>query len=271
MGSLFKTPRAPEPLNVAAVGQQQAAENTRSGHEQAAFNRVNQTDQYGNTLNYSQTGTDARGNPIFQASQQMGELGQQYAGGFAGLGQQYFNAAGSRPDMGSGAALDRAYDAATSFSAPRQQREAAGLENQLANQGFARGSEAWNNAARDLTERQSSSNNALMAQLQGQMFSQGLQNRQQQMSELSPGLQFGQQVMNPNYVNAPQVNTGGPVNYSALNQANYQGQMDQYKAQTAQQGAMLGGLAGIGGSLLTLPMGGGASLGGAIAQRAFLS
>lgn len=269
MGSLFKSPKAPDPINVAAVGAQQAGENRRSAYEQAAFNRVNQRDQYGNTLNYAQTGTDAQGNPIFSATQQMGETGQQFAGGFAGLGQQYFDAAGNRPDMGSNAAMDRAYSAATAFSAPRQQREQAGLETQLANQGFARGSEGWKNALTDMTERQSASNNTLAAQLQGQMFQQGLADRQQQMGEFQPGLQFGMNSINPNYVNAPQVNTGGPVNYAGLAQANYEGQMNQYKADSANRSAMLGGLAGIGGTLLTLPMGGGMSVGGAIANRAF--
>lgn len=249
MGSLFKSPKQPQPMNVGAVGQQQQGENTRSAYQSAAFNRVNQQDQFGNTLNYNQTGTDGQGNPIFTASQGLGATGQQFAGGFAGLGQQYFDAAGSRPDMGSEAALNRAYDAATSFSAPRQQREQAALETQLSNQGFERGSEGWNNAARDLTERQSSANNTLMSQLQGQIFNQGLQDRQQQMSELAPGLQFGNNVLNPSYVNAPSVNTGGPVDYAGLNSQNYQQQQNVYNQQMQQRNAMLGGLAGIGGTL----------------------
>jgi len=269
MSSLFKAPKPPAPINVAAVGQQQAGENTRAAYQGAAFNRVNQRDQYGNTLNYEQTGTDAQGNPIFNASQGMGATGQQFAGGFGGLGQQYFDRAGNRPEMGSEAAMNRAYDAATSFSAPRQQREMGQLETQLANQGFARGSEGYTNAVRDATERQSASNNTLAAGLQNQMFQQGLADRQQGMSELQPGLQFGMQSMNPNLVNTPQVNTGGPVDYAGLNMANYQGQMNAYNQQSQQRNAMLGGLAGIGGSILTAPLGGGMSVGGSLFNRAF--
>lgn len=264
MGSLFKSPKAPAPINVGAVGQQQANENTRSAFEQASFNRLNQKDQFGNTLNYQQTGTDGQGNPIFGVSQNMGQTGQQFAGGFANLGQAYFDRAVDRPDLGSDAALNRAYDAATSFTAPRQERERAQLETRLANQGFARGSEAWNNAARDLAENQSSANNTLMVGLQGQIAQQGLADRAQGMSELQPGLAFGNQAINPNLVNAPQINTGGPVDYAGLNMANYQQQQNAYNSQMQQRNAMLGGLAGIGGAILKAPIGGGVSVGGSL-------
>jgi hypothetical protein len=202
-------------------------------------------------------------------SQGLGQTGQQFAGGFSGLGQAYFDRAGNRPDMGSGAALNSAYDAATSFSAPRQAREMANLETQLSNQGFSRGSEAWNNAARDMTERQSASNNTLMAGLQNQMFQQGLADRQQSMAEVQPGLAFGMSTMNPNLVNAPQVNTGGPVDYAGLNMANYQQQQNAYNQQVQQRNAMLGGFSSIGGSLLSAPIGGGMSVGGSLFNRAF--
>lgn len=266
MGSLFRSPRAPEPINVGAVGQQQAAENTRSAFQGAAFNRVNQRDQYGNTLNYEQTGTDAQGNPIFNVSQGMGATGQQFAGGFGSLGQKYFDRASNRPDMGSEAAMNRAYDAATSFSAPRQQREMGQLETQLANQGFARGSEGYNNAVRDQTERNSAANNTLAAGLQNQMFQQGLADRQQGMAELQPGLQYGFNSMNPNLVNTPQVNTGGPVDYAGLNMANYNQQNQQYQQQMQSRNAGLGGLASIGGTALGFALGGpvGAQIGGSL-------
>ena len=81
------------------------------------------------------------------------------------------------------------------------------------------------------------------------MFSQGLQERQQAMGELNPGLQFGQNAISPSYVNAPQVNTGGPVDYAGLNAQNYQQQQNTYNQQMQQRNAMLGGLASIGGTV----------------------
>lgn len=249
MSSLFKSPKAPAPINTAAVGAQQAQQNTSNAYQQAAFNRVNQKDQFGNTLSYNQTGTDAQGNPIFQASQQLGETGQQMAGGFGGLANQYFQNAGNRPDLGSDAAMGKAYDYATSFSAPRQAREMEQTRTRLANQGLDPNSEAYRNQIRDTTENQSAAQNTLAAQLQGQMFSQGLQDRSQTMGELQPGLAYGNQTLNVNQANIPGVNVGN-VDYVGLNQANYQGQMNQYQQQMAQQNAMLGGLASIGGTAL---------------------
>jgi hypothetical protein len=334
MGSLFKSPKAPAPINVAAVGQQQEQANTKAVQQGAAYNRVNQFGPFGSTT-YAQTGTDANGNPIFAQNtsldpnelayrdQQRGAAFGAYSGGLERLGNVGLNRvgtdptglmsggvdrlspfmSGSGPDTSTDAALNRAYDAATSFSAPRQAREMAGLETQLANQGFARGSEAWNNAARDMTERQSASNNTLMAGLQNQMFAQGMQNRQQQFGEgqalfgmgaNEAGRLFGQdqaiagldaqtaqgigslgrsgmvdamtQTGAPGYTS---VATPNAVDYTGLAAANYQQQQNAYNQQVQQRNAMLGGLAGIGGSILAAPIGGGMSVGGSLFNRMF--
>ena len=253
-------------MDVGAVGQQQQAENTRSAFQNAAFNRVNQKDQFGNTLNYSQTGTDAQGNPVFSANQQLGQTGQQFAGGFAQLGQQYFDNASNRPDLGSNAAFDRAYGYASANLEPRFQRSADAMDNKLRNQGFDPTSEGYKSATNDLALQQNEARNNLVTNIQGQLFNQGLQERQQQMNELNPGLQFGQQTLNPSYVNAPQVNTGGPVDYVGLNNQNYQQQQNTYNQQMQQRNAMLGGLASIGGTLAGGILGGpiGASIGKSI-------
>ncbi len=247
MGSMFKSPKAPDPINVGQVTQQAAGQNTKSAYENAAFNRLDQKDQFGNTLNYSQTGVDAQGNPIFGASQELGATGQQFAGGLGGLGQQYMDRAGQGIETSDGA-MNRAYDAATSFSAPRQQREREQEMTRLTNMGHDPSNEAYKNSLMDQQERFANTNNTLAAQLQGQMFTQGLQGRQQGMQELTPGMQYGMGTLNPNYAQVPQVGVQN-VDVAGLNQANYQGQMDAYKAAQANQGAMLGGLASIGGTL----------------------
>lgn len=245
--------------------QQANQQNTGNAYQNAAFNRVNQTDQFGNTLNYQQTGTDAQGNPIFNATQGMGQTAQQFAGGFGGLGQQYFDQAGKAPET-SMDALNRSYDMATSFSAPRQAREKEQMNTQLANMGLDPTSEAYRNRMMDVTEQQSNQQNTLAAQLQGQMFNQGLAGRQQQMQELQPGLQYGMGTLNPNLVNAPQVGVQN-VDVAGLNSQNYAQQMEGYKAKQAQQNAMLGGLGGIAGSVMMAPMTGGGSLGGMLGSK----
>jgi hypothetical protein len=312
MGSLFSTPKAPRPMDVAQTGQQQQNENTRSAFQQGAFNRINQSGPFG-SVSYSQSGTDAQGNPIFSQQtslnpEEMAYRGQQrdaafgaYQGGIQGyndvnlervgsdpngfmaMGAQRFSQFGAPADMSSNSAFDRAYGAATSFSAPRQQREQTALETQLANQGFERGTEGYNNALRDLTERQSAANNTLTAQIQGQIFNQGLQGRQQDYNEAA-GLygigqneaqrQFGQNqaIANvdlqkagglgglgrsgmveaataPGVSNYNTVNTGGPVDYAGLTSQNYTQQNNVYNQQMQQRNAMLGGLAGIAGTV----------------------
>lgn len=264
---MFKSPKAPDPINVGQVTQQAGAQNTGNAYENAAFNRVNQQDQFGNTLNYSQTGTDAQGNPIFSASQGMGATAQQFAGGLGGLGQQYMNTAGQGVGT-SMDALNRSYDAATSFLQPRQQRETAGMDNKLVNMGLDPSSEAYKNRMTDLTENQSGVTNTLAAGMQNQMFNQGLAGRQQQMSELMPGLQYGMGTMNPNFVNAPQVGVQN-VDVAGLNNQAFGQQMDVYKQKAASQGAMLGGLGAIGGTVLGSMVGMptlGASLGGSLGK-----
>lgn len=275
MGSLFggsskstPMPAPPPKMDVAAVGSKQQGEGTRSAYEQAAFNRVNQSDALGNTLQYSQTGTDAQGNPIFSASQQLGKYGQQAAGGLAGLGGQYFSRAGDTSGLGSNDALDRAYGFASANLEPRFQRATDAAENRLRNQGLDPTSEAYKSQMNDLALQQNEARNNLVTGLQGQMFSQGLQQRQQGMSELQPGVAFASGSLNPNYVNPSSVNVG-PVDYAGLettaaNQANqiYGMQLQQYNTdrarQTSEKNAMLGGLAGLAGTI------GGAVLGGPI-------
>lgn len=260
-----KSPKAPAPLDVDKVAGQAGTQNTKNAYETAGFNRVNQTDQFGNTLNYSQTGTDAQGNPIFSATQGMGQTARQFAGGLSGLGQRYMDTAG----QGVGTSMDamnRAYDAATAFSAPRQARQSAAMDTKLLNSGLDPSSEAYRNRMRDLTENQSAANNTLAAQLQGQMFNQGLAGRQQQLNELTPGLQFGMGAMSPNYANVPQVNVGN-VDIAGLANASKGQEWQNYNAQMQQKNAMMGGLAGIGGTLIG-GMFGMPQLGGAIGGAA---
>lgn len=252
MGSLFKSPKKPEPLNVAAVTQQANTQNTGNAFQNASFNRINQQDAFGNTLNYQQTGTDERGNPIFSANQQLGQYGQQAASGLAGLGQQYFQNAGNRPDLGSQAAFDQAYGYATANLEPRFQRTEDATINRLRNQGLDPTSEAYRSQMNDLALQQNEARNNLVTGLQNQMFQQGIQNRQQQMAELQPGVAASSQFMQPGYVNTPQVGVQN-VDVAGLNQANQADQWKGYQADVSQRNAMIGGLAGIGGALIGAP------------------
>lgn len=252
MSSLFKSPKTPAPLNVGATTALANTQNTQNAFQNASFNRLNQTDGLGNSLTYSQSGTDAQGNPIFNATQSLGATGKAFAGGFAGLGQQYFNQAGNRPDLGSNAAFDRAYGYASANLEPRFQRTQDAEINRLRNQGLDPTSEAYKSSMNDLALQQNEARNNLVTGLQGQIFNQGLQDRQQQMGELQPGLQFGMGTTQPNLINTPQVGVQN-VDVAGLAGMNQAGQWQGYNSQMQQRNAMLGGLAGIGGSLLGSP------------------
>jgi hypothetical protein len=261
----MKSPKAPKPLDVSATTAQAATQNTANAWQNAAFNRVNQQDQFGNTLNYAQTGTDAQGNPIFSASQELGATGQQYAGGLSGLAGQYFDQAGQgAPD--SQAAFDQAYGYASANLEPRFQRQMDSERTRLANSGFDQSSEGYRNSVNDLALQQNEARNNLVTGLQGQMFTQGLQGRQQQMNELAPGVNASGTFLNGQYANVPQVGVQN-VDVAGLAQANQAGQWQNYNAQMQQRNAMLGGIGGLAGTIAGLPMTGGGSLGGNLVGR----
>ena len=256
-----KSPKAPTPIDVDKVAGQANDQNTNNAYKNAAFNRLNQTDQFGNTLNYNQTGTDANGNPIFGVTQGMGEAGKKAAAGFGGMADKYYGMAGA-PIESSMDAMNRAYDSATAFSAPRQERQRAGMDNKLVNMGLDPSSEAYKNRMMDVSEQQSAQNNTLAAALQGQMYNQGLAGRQQQMNELSPGLQYGMGTMRPNMVNTPGVGVQNVDVAGLAGQAKGQ-EWQGYNAQMQSRNAMLGGLGGIAGTVLSGGLGGlGGMLGG---------
>lgn len=270
-------PKQPSPLDVDKVAGAQNAQNTQNIQQQAAYNRPNQTDALGNSLNYTQTGTDANGNPTFAVNQSLGQTGQDYAAGLSGLGQQYFQGAnamlGSRPDMSSNAAFDRAYGVASANLEPRFARASDAMETKLKNQGLDPGSEAYKNASNDLALQQNEARNNLVTQLQGQLFNQGLADRNQQVGELSsltsPGVQFANKALTPAFANTPGINVPN-VDLTALYNQQKAQEYQNYNAQMQQYGGMMGGLAGLGGTLAGAMIGGpmGAQIGGQLGRTA---
>lgn len=249
-------------MDVSKVSAEANAQNTSNAYQQSAFNRPNQTNQYGSTLSYQQTGTDAQGNPIFSQNQSLGQQGQQFAGGFADLGQQYIQGASdfqaNRPDMGSNAAFDRAYDYASANLEPRFQRASEAMDTKLKNQGLDPTSEAYKSAANDLALQQNEARNSLVTNLQGQMFNQGLADRSQQQGEfalLNPGVQYGGNAITGGFANVPGVNVAN-VDVAGLNQQNQNDQWKKYQSDMQSYNGMLGGLASIGGTILGGPIGG---------------
>lgn len=150
-------------------------------------------------------------------------------------------------------------DAIFSRLTPQLERRRGQLENQLANQGITRGSEAWNNAMTDQGQQE----NDLMTQAALQGINTGLTARQQGMQEQAymqdrplnvvNALRTGNQVQGPQFVNAPQQGFApGPDLLGAAN-SQYQANLGAYNAKAAQQGGLMGGLFSLGGAALGSP------------------
>lgn len=261
----------PAPLNADKLAKKQLGFNRSAAAGNFALNNPNQTDQFGNQVTYSQTGKDKNGNPIYGVQQSLGETGQGFASGLEGLGKQYFQGAAGLLNSGgqntSQGAFDQAYQYASANLEPRFQRQEDQARTRLANQGFDQSSEAYRNATNDLALQQNEARNNLVTNLQGQMFNQGMQNRQQQVGELqgltAPGLQFG---MGTTGVNTAGVNgvSMPTIDYAGLASQQYGQQMNAYQQEQNRKNAMMGGLASMGGTIAGAVLGGpiGASIGG---------
>lgn len=201
----------------------------------------------------------------------VGEIGQQHVGqvgqaigsplDYSGLG----NVPGQGPQGRS--ALE---DALYSRIEPSITRDRAALDAQLANQGFARGSEGWQNANRDFEQNVADTRTSVALQAgaeqdrqmaaRNQAISEMLQQRSIPLNELS-ALMSGTQVNLPNQaaMATPQANVANQDTFNPyLSLANLNANQDALNAQllmaqnqqdTANSQSTTGGLMGLAGSL----------------------
>ena len=222
---------------------------------QSKHNRLDQLGAFGGGVSY-EMGPDGR---LVQTTK-AGDYGQQFAGGLSDLGQSYFRGAQNflaDPYSGSSQDADNdAYRYATANLEPRFEQTRAATENRLRNQGLDPTSQAYKSQMNDLALQQNEARNNLVTGIQGQLFNQGLAGRQQQVGEFaqlaSPGLNAAG-FMAPNVSGYNQVSTGVTPDYGALS-------AQRTANKNAATSGMLGGIAGLGGKLLTAPMTGGGSL-----------
>lgn len=220
-------PKTPAPLDVQGVSQQANQQNMMNAGQQAAYNRINQQGPFG-SVSYSQTGTDASGNPIFSQSTQLdptqlkylSELQQgasgAYKGGLAGLsglaqsaesgpkldpwgvGQSGVNRLigefGSPMQDSSQGALDQAYQFATARMNRDLGEQEGAIRNRLANQGLAPGSEAYEREIRNLRETGAGMRDEAAARYQSMFHGQGMAERGQNYNEAAGLYNMGQQA-----------------------------------------------------------------------------
>lgn len=255
-GGSSSAPAAPDYTSAANAT---AAGNLAAAQAATAANRVNQYTPYG-SLGYTQTGTDAQGNPMWSATQtaapgltpavnaSQANVSGQYGSPFTG---------GNLPSYGIDPGQTYS-DAIMQRLQPQQQHQSEMSDQQLANQGIMPGSEAYNNAKRLLAQSQ---NDQRTSAIVGGMNT-GLQANQQQYGQnltnynntLANALGI-KSLATPNYINpASQQTTAGADILGATN-AQYQNQLAAYNASQANQTNQMGGLFGLGAAGLMSPTG----------------
>lgn len=306
MGGKTRPPEAPDPYKVAAA-------TTQSNQQTASFNKAlnatNQSNPFG-AQSTVQTGTDPKtGAPIYSTSTSansdvssiirslLGTAGAPNSSlntalsGLAGLSGQYAGLNSQFSGLGSDLATahqsaaaaaqkgtDAHYNQAMAYLQPQQEQATAALQSQLANQGLVPGSQAYNNAAANLSRSQTFTNNQALdsAQTQGQQLglnqlaaAQGLAGTQAGLLQAqagnlnNQGATFGQLAgassLPLSQLSAllsllPQYAGTGSSSASGSNLQNnvygsYQGQLNAANARTASANSTLDGLFSLGGTL----------------------
>jgi len=265
---LGPAPSPPPAPNYVAAAQATSAGNLQAAQAALSGSLINQNTPYG-SLNYSQTGQDQFGNPMYTATTSLSDVGQQLLNNqnnaSLGLGSTINSALGNvqntmsqpfTPNLPSvGINPGQTYqNAEMQILQPQIDRQRSQTLTQLANQGIQPGSEAYNNALQDLNNSQ----NNLLAQTttQGigvglnanqQAYNQALTNYNMPLNTLS-ALRTGAQVQNPTFVNTPQQATTSGADILGATTAGYNASLAGSNAQNAAQAGLNSGLFGLGGA-----------------------
>lgn len=265
-GSLGKQ-SAPAAPDYTGAAQATAQGNLQAAQAAAAANRVNQVTPYG-SLTYSESGKDSQGNPMWTATQSLSPEQQKILdyqnqtslglGSIQNQGLDYVKNMLSKPFDTSLLPAEQinagqtAQDALMARLNPQFDRRQSALETQLANQGIARGTEAWKNAQSDLDMAR---NDAFtQAALQGMGI--GQQARQQAMQEQAflrneplntlNAVRSGSQIQGPSFVNVPQQATTQGADLLGATQAGYNANLGAVNAANQNASNMFGGLMTLG-------------------------
>lgn len=266
-----KSASAPPPPDYAGAAKETAAGNLEAARANIAANRVNQYTPYG-SLEYEVSGEDKFGNPMWKATQSLAPAQQQLLDyqnkASLGLGELTGKGLGYVSNM-----LETPFDISqlpsTGFNpsqtyqeaymqrlAPQLQQGRDKLQQDLANRGIDIGSEAYDRAMMQQSQRE----NDLLLGATTQGFGIGQQARQQGLQEQAylrneplntlNAVRTGAQVQGPNFVNpAMQANTAG-ADILGATQMGYNAQLAASNAQNAANNAMTQGLFSLGGAAL---------------------
>lgn len=289
------TPSAPDP---GYVGAQQTQSNVNTAVANSYLNRINQYGPQGSKT-YTQGGSQNVGGvdiPLWnehttlspeqqnlydtqtRVTQGAYDLADQYTGRIGEATRDAFNYEGlpGAPEYNE-QYRQQQRDQIIARNQPQMDRDAEALRTRLANQGISLGSEAWNNAQDDYgrsvndfrlgADIQSGTAAAQQYGLEASTRDRAIQERAnlrtQPINEVAALLGTGQGVQAPQFAPVPQVQVA-PTDVSGNYWNAYQGQVAQQQAAQRSSNAAMGGLFGLGGSIIGGLAGGplGASLGG---------
>ena len=264
-----KSASAPPPPDYAGAAKETAQGNLDAARANIAANRVNQETPYG-SLNYSMSGEDKYGNPMWSAKQtlapeqqQLLDIQNQLSIGTGQLGQKGLGYVEKMIDQpfDTSKLVSTGFDPSQSYQDAYMQRlqpqitqGREALDVKLANSGIPVGSEAYNRAMMAQSQRE----NDLLLGATTQGFGVGQQARQQGFNELAyqrnepintlNAVRSGAQVQGPTFVNpAMQANTAGPDMLGAA-QMGFNAEMGAANAQNAANNAMTQGLFSLAGA-----------------------
>jgi hypothetical protein len=237
------------------VAAQTAKANKDTAIANARMSAVNQSGPYGN-LTFQETGLNPDGTPKFSANYNL-DPGTQ---GIYDNITRNVSAATAQPfRLGNDAVEARLMELGRARLDPIFDQQRKSLETQLLNSGYRPGTEAWDQRMGQVGRNQNDAYTQLLLSGRGQSVSETLAERNQPLQEyssLTSSRPFGfNGLPTPSGTVAP-TDTAGIYNNS------YQNQLAAYGLDQKQNSAMMGGLFGLGGSVLTAPMTGGTSLAG---------
>lgn len=273
---------APQPQSPQNTAQQQTASNVQTAIANATLGNTNQITPQG-SLTYTQTGgQNVGGNwvPSYTATQTLSPEQQKIYDQTTGLQNSGLKAAGGvfnqlnetvkNPLNFNGIAAmpgdqtalrDDAYKALTARSNTDLGRSRDAQQTQLANQGIAQGSEAWNRAMEGQDRAVVDASNQATIQagniaqqnlsqaqtIRNQGINEAQTLRNQPFQEYAQLLGLGGNIQSPTYApgSAGQVM---PTDVAGINAQYDAARMQSYQQQQSQNNALMGGLFGLGGS-----------------------
>lgn len=262
-------PRAPQPPDPAKTASAQGQINLQTAVAQQQLSNINQVTPDGN-LTFSQTGTFKSTDPLtgkvtdvptstatqtlspeqeaIKTQTDAAELN--LAGTAANQSSFLKDFLGKRVDLNNEATEARLFELGRKRLDPALAERRQRSEQNLADRGLKFGSDDFDRGIEQVTQGENDAYNQLLLGGRGQAVQETLTERNQPINEII-GLLSGSQVQQPNFVNTqpPQL---ANVDFAGLTQDNFNSQLGIFNQRNKQRQNVLGGLFGLGSSLIGL-------------------